>query len=71
MIAQIYFSVSETEKSICLSKTNIRTSLVMQYKSLPANAGGHGYDPWFGKIPQAEEQLSQWTSATEPMCFNY
>ena len=40
-------------------------------RSLPANAGGHGFDPWFGKIPQAEEQLSQWTTTTEPTCFNY
>ena len=27
-------------------------------ESLPANAGGHGFEPWSGKIPHAAEQLS-------------
>ena len=26
-------------------------------ESLPANAGGHGFEPWSGKIPHAAEQL--------------
>ena len=26
-------------------------------ESLPANAGGHGFQPWSGKIPLAAEQL--------------
>ena len=24
-------------------------------KNLPANAGGHGFEPWSGKIPHAAE----------------
>ena len=35
-------------------------------KNLPANAGGHGFDPWFGKIPRAKEQLSPCAVTTEP-----
>ena len=27
-------------------------------KNPPANAGGHGFEPWSGKIPHAAEQLS-------------
>ena len=27
-------------------------------ENLPANAGGHGFKPWSGKIPHAAEQLS-------------
>ena len=30
----------------------------------PANEGGHGFDPWFGKIP-ASEQLSSCAATTE------
>ena len=26
-------------------------------ENLPANAGGHGFEPWSGKIPHAAEQL--------------
>ena len=26
-------------------------------ENLPANAGGHRFGPWSGKIPHAEEQL--------------
>ena len=36
-------------------------------KNLPANAGGHGFDPWSGKIPHAAEQLSPCATATEPV----
>ena len=31
----------------------------------PANEGGHGFDPWFGKIPPASEQLSSCAATTE------
>ena len=31
----------------------------------PANEGGHGFDPWFGKIPPASEQLSSYAATTE------
>ena len=27
---------------------------------------GHGFEPWFGKIPHAVEQLSPCTTTTEP-----
>ena len=27
-------------------------------ENLPANAAGHGFEPWSGKIPHAAEQLS-------------
>ena len=35
-------------------------------KNPPANAGGHGFKPWSGKIPHAAEQLSPCTT-TEPV----
>ena len=36
-------------------------------KNPPANAGGHGFDPWSGKVPHAVEQLSPCATATEPV----
>ena len=27
---------------------------------------GHGFEPWFGKIPHAAEQLGPWATTTEP-----
>ena len=35
-------------------------------KNPPANAGGHGFEPWSGKIPHATEQLSPCATTTEP-----
>ena len=35
-------------------------------KNPPTNAGGHRFDPWAGKIPHAEEQLSPCATTTEP-----
>ena len=35
-------------------------------KNPPASAGGHGFEPWSGKIPYAAEQLSPWATTTEP-----
>ena len=51
----------------------IHMSLKDKYQDFPGGAiyqsacqcRGHGFNPWFGKIPQAEEQLSQRTTATE------
>ena len=40
-------------------------------KNPPANAGGHWFDPWSGKISHAAEQLSPWATTTEPACHNY
>ena len=45
-------------------------------KNPPANAGGHGFDPWSGKISRAVEQLSSmhhnyWGCALEPASHNY
>ena len=34
-------------------------------KNLPAN-GGHGFNPWSGKIPHDAEQLSPCATTTEP-----
>ena len=28
--------------------------------------GGHGFEPWSGKIPRAAEQLGPWATTTEP-----
>ena len=28
--------------------------------------GGHGFEPWSGKIPHATEQLGRWATITEP-----
>ena len=36
-------------------------------KNPPANARGHGVEPWSGKIPHAAEQLSPCTTTTEPV----
>ena len=30
---------------------------------------GHGFKPWSGKIPHAEEQLGLWATTTEPACL--
>ena len=35
-------------------------------KNPPANARGHGFEPWPRKIPNAAEQLSPCTTTTEP-----
>ena len=40
-------------------------------KNPPANAGGHGFEPWSRKIPHAVEQLSPSTTTTEPVYHNY
>ena len=32
----------------------------------PANAGGHRFDPWSGKIPRAAGQVGLCTTTTEP-----
>ena len=29
--------------------------------------GGHGFEPWSGKIPHAAEQLGPWATITEPV----
>ena len=34
-------------------------------KNLPANAGGHGFEPWSGKIPHAVEHLSLCATTTK------
>ena len=38
-------------------------------ENLPANAGGHGFEPWSGKIPHAAEQRSPCATTTEPVCL--
>ena len=35
-------------------------------ENLPANAGGHGFETWSGKIPHAAEQLGPLATTTEP-----
>ena len=37
-------------------------------KNLPANAGGRGFDPWYGKILPAARQLSPHTATAGPVC---
>ena len=39
--------------------------MVLVLKNPPANAGGHGFDPWSGKMPHAQGRLSPCTAATE------
>ena len=34
-------------------------------KNPPAHAGGHGFEPWSGKIPHDAEQLSPCATTTE------
>ena len=38
-------------------------------KNPPADAGGHGFEPWTRKIPRAAEQLSPCATTTEPACL--
>ena len=38
-------------------------------KNLPANAGDHGFDPWSGKIPHGEEQLSLCAATAESSLY--
>ena len=35
-------------------------------KNPPANAGGHGFEPWSGKIPHDAKERSSCTTTTEP-----
>ena len=35
--------------------------------NLPANARGHGFDPWSNKISRAAEQLSPCATTSEPV----
>ena len=37
-------------------------------KNLPANAGGHRFKPWPGKIPHGVGQLS-WGATTMSLCL--
>ena len=43
------------------------TSLVAQWLASTCRCRGHGFDPWFGKIPHAMEQLSPCATTTEPV----
>ena len=43
-------------------RTGIRTSLVSSGQESACKCRGHGFDPWFKKIPQAVEQLSPCTT---------
>ena len=63
-------------------KTGTLTSLYSQQKESQGNScglpwwrsgwesacqcGGHGFEPWSGKIPHAAEQLGPWATTTEP-----
>ena len=38
-------------------------------ENLPANARGHGFEHWSGRIPRAAEQLGPWATITEPACL--
>ena len=53
-------------KCMCVLKLYRRTSLVAQWLSSACQCRGHGFNPWSGKIPHAEEQLSPCTTTTEP-----
>ena len=42
------------------------TSLVVQWLRICLPSRGRGFDPWYGQIPHAVEQLSPCSTATEP-----
>ena len=44
------------------------TSLVMQWSRIYLPSRGHGFDPWFRKIPHATEQLSLCAPTAKPTC---
>ena len=46
------------------SRTNEKSSLVVQWLKIPCQARGHGFDPWSWKIPHA-------MGATKPVNRNY
>ena len=54
----------EERKRTWRKKTDFPGSIVVRI-CLPMQ--GHGFDPWSGKIPHAEEQLSPCTTAIEPV----
>ena len=58
----ILFAVT-TYQSKCLLRDFPGGTVV---RNPPANAGGHGFEPWSRKIPHAAEQLSPCTTTTEP-----
>lgn len=45
------------------------TSLVVQQSGV-CQCRGNRFNPWSGKFPHAAEQLSPYTTATEPMSCN-
>ena len=45
------------------------TSLVVQWLESTCQRRGHRFSPWSGKVPQAMEQLSQYTTSTGPACL--
>ena len=51
-------------------KKDIRDFLMVQWIIIHLQCRGHGFDPWSGKIPHAEEQRSPCTTTSELMCCN-
>ena len=55
---------SEEKKILCKTVlTDFPGGAVV--KNPPANAGGHGFEPWSWKIPHAAKQLNPCTTTTE------
>ena len=52
-------------------KTQIGTSLVVQWLRTHLPMQGHMFEPWSWKIPHAAEQLSPCATTTEPVHHTY
>ena len=60
----MFLLITATEFSFKIPFSGFSGGAVVE--SLTANAGGHGFEPWSGKIPRATEQLGPWATTTEP-----
>ena len=60
----------ENQLHVC-AKTRVQRCALGLPGQSSYQCGGHGLDPWSGKIPHAVEQLSPCTATTEPKCYNH
>ena len=61
-----HLSMASSQK-VCkeMNENGDVTSQGVQWVRISLQCRGHGLDPWSGKIPQAEEQLSTCATTTE------
>ena len=67
----IIFGKTEREMEEAGQTSFLGISLMAQEWESACQGRGHGFHPWAGKIPCAEEQLSPRATTREPVCCNY